>query len=942
MSHTVPRKVAAKRSGESNSNGRDLYSTNGQSSPKRSKQNVDECLSFAEVTFDINIIYKDNRKETLIKYIVALLNSVGGVIRINECGNDETKIISLRDKWMLSLEENLVDIMGQVNYKECVHFFLKTPYYYLFVRKCKRVCTQNSGLKISLSCSVRDAIYEDTVEILNRSSVSAPSCKSSSLAVSEEDMELDHDSGYPEDNLTNFSDEEHTEFRYEDKVSFEESKTVQFKIIKEGTATLEQLLKGIEKHLPNYVSAFANGCGGNVYFGIHDGGVIKGQLVKGEEEKTEVKKKIERVIDRKEPNQGRVRIWGKPDFIPKYDEQWSVKFVTVIGGPKGEERYVVVVKIFPIDGGMFLERPLAWKVDETSGGIMEIDFDEWRNKHISESDYHQEMLKRFECLTLEGLGKRVYQLKDMTTKFANNVFPAKKGWKFVPENFAQRLKLEPHKNCIQHLERILRRKYSNTKGLVMFDKSWSGNVGIDPAPKEVICDMFVFSHTSMPQMITLASERSEKVTQYNVDLAKKLKATLVGKGGCLECFMVDALVILINDVNDEMRLLSPNCYPPALPPAYTMTQDLFTKVRKALVIVLAAFESSSFNPTVGASFLYVLTPEQYKICIKEDPFVVVSAPPGTGKTVVAMERIKKLKKRNVSRVEILYICENKALKSFIWSELGDICVPVTRALLMWKIKRNESGEFDKVRHVVVDEAQNFRNKKGESWFNSVLAILNWPTSLQQDDENTSLYIFCDQLQKIRRECCGLSVLDSTGDDKTPQLLPTKCQLGTVIRNSIKIYKAWETIALKQSDFKQKNQLAIAHDYQGCDVNFVEMSSDEDTVIFSEVKDTILQILLEKSYKATDLAVLFNDKDIPIRFREYLELNAKSNITSVCDAEEFPRKGLVVDSFRRFSGLDAPVVIAVFPSTYSKYENIEKVKILLYSRAMVELYIISRA
>ena len=357
----------------------------GQSSPKRSKQNVDECLSFAEVTFDINIIYKDNRKETLIKYIVALLNSVSGVIRINECGNDETKIISQRDKWMHSLEEILVDIMGQDNYNECVHFFLKTPYYYLFVRKCKRVCTRNSGLKISLSCSVRDATYEDTLEILNRSSGSAPNSNSSSLELSEDDMELDHDSGYPEDNITNFTDEERTEFRYEDKVSFEESKTVQFKLIMKGTATLEQLLKGIEKYLPNYISAFANGRGGNVFFGIHDSGLIKGQLVKGEKEETEVKKKIERVIDRKEPNQGRVRIWGKPDFIPKYDEQWSVRFVKVIGGPKGEERYVVVVKIFPINGGMFLERPLAWKVDETSGDIMEIDFDEWRNKHISVS-----------------------------------------------------------------------------------------------------------------------------------------------------------------------------------------------------------------------------------------------------------------------------------------------------------------------------------------------------------------------------------------------------------------------------------------------------------------------------------------------------------------------------------------------------------------------------
>ena len=240
---------------------------------------------------------------------------------------------------------------------------------------------------------------------------------------------------------------------------------------------------------------------------------------------------------------------------------------------------------------------------------------------------------------------------------------AEKGLKFVPENFAEGLKLEQYKICIEHLEKILRRKYSNTEGFVMFDKSWSGNVGIDPAPKEVICDMFVMSHAGLPQMITLASEPSEKVTQYNINLAKKLKAALVSKGRCLECFLVDAQIILINDVNDKMRLLSPSNF---YPRAYKITPKLFTKIREALVIVLAGFESSSFYPTVGASFLYVLTPEQYKISIREDRFVVVSAPPGTGKTVVAMERIKRLQARNLSKVEILYICENKALKSFIW------------------------------------------------------------------------------------------------------------------------------------------------------------------------------------------------------------------------------------------------------------------------------------
>jgi hypothetical protein len=254
---------------------------------------------------------------------------------------------------------------------------------------------------------------------------------------------------------------------------------------------------------------------------------------------------------------------------------------------------------------------------------------------------------------------------------------------------------------------------------------------------------------------------------------------------------------------------------------------------------------------------------------------------------------------------------------------------------MSKIKQGQLREFNKVRHVVVDEVQHFRNETGEDWLESIsTSILKWTPDSQQHCDNTSLYIFGDGLQKIRRECLGIP-------DRPCVMLPvpTKCQLSTVIRNSIKIYKLWEEIALEQPDFEQKNHLAIAHDYQGRDINFVEISSDCENEIFSKVEGTIRQILDEKSYKAIEVAVLFNEKGLAEKFRKHLIPHFAELNIPVTDAEVFPRKGLVVDSFRRFSGLDAPVVVAVLPKTYSKYEDMNKVKILLYSRAMVEFHII---
>lgn len=248
-----------------------------------------------------------------------------------------------------------------------------------------------------------------------------------------------------------------------------------------------------------------------------------------------------------------------------------------------------------------------------------------------------------------------------------------------------------------------------------------------------------------------------------------------------------------------------------------------------------------------------------------------------------------------------------------------------------------SEEFDRIRHVVVDEAQNFQNEKGEDWFKNILEILSWPSNSQQHYKNTSLYIFCDNLQKMKRAECGLGILDS---NDMPQMLldpfPTTCKLTSVIRNSNQIYRNWENVARRQSDF-ESDSLKIAHDYEGQAVNVVKLPPYADYVyVFNEVNELINEILHEKSYKASDIAVLFTTRDIAKCFETYLRDHLAMSDICVTNAEVFPREGLVVDSFRRFSGLEAPVVIAVTPKA-NVFEHQEKVYIMLYSRAMVEFH-----
>ena len=253
----------------------------------------------------------------------------------------------------------------------------------------------------------------------------------------------------------------------------------------------------------------------------------------------------------------------------------------------------------------------------------------------------------------------------------------------------------------------------------------------------------------------------------------------------------------------------------------------------------------------------------------------------------------------------------------------DQCISITRAKFVSTLKQYGSKIFADVRHVIVDEAQKFENKGEEDWLGSILTILN---RTEITDQDTSLYIFFDELQKIRRK-------PQLHLDKFP-IQPTWCELTLVIRNSKRIYEKWNTIALQLSDHQKKIQLA--HDYEGRGVHTLTLSGYDEKEFFSNVQKEIDRVLEDNSYQPSDLAILFNEVEIAARFRKHLGVN--SNLR-VHDAEEFPRQGLVVDSFRRFSGLEAPVVMAVAPVTYTYFEHQGKVDILLFSRAMIEFYLI---
>lgn len=113
---------------------------------------------------------------------------------------------------------------------------------------------------------------------------------------------------------------------------------------------------------------------------------------------------------------------------------------------------------------------------------------------------------------------------------------------------------------------------------------------------------------------------------------------------------------------------TPCGYGSLYPENYTLTSRDIPSFLRALVIVVLCFKFY-LSDHLGCEFFNLLTPKQYELLSKnlhkaKDQCVL--GVPGTGKTIVALKIIERI--RNIfhrSTKEILYICENQALKKFV-------------------------------------------------------------------------------------------------------------------------------------------------------------------------------------------------------------------------------------------------------------------------------------
>lgn len=224
--------------------------------------------------------------------------------------------------------------------------------------------------------------------------------------------------------------------------------------------------------------------------------------------------------------------------------------------------------------------------------------------------------------------------------------------------------------------------------------------------------------------------------------------------------------------------------------------------------------------------------------------------------------------------------------------------------------------YSNVKHVIMDEVQNFRAEDGD-WLKKARALVQAPPD-DPDGDPGYLWLFIDNSQLNHYYPTGIPVEKK----QKPHFLLTK-----VIRNSKYIFE----YAKKYIN----NNAELGHDFPGDEVTHVTYSGGERPPLKALRK--VLQSLSDEGYSKGDIVVLYGKWDcIPSDLKSELDRG------EISDATENHSKRLVVSTIRMYSGLGRPVVVLVNLRKSLPYKGIEDPFYYCgITRAMVKLVILEQ-
>ena len=437
--------------------------------------------------------------------------------------------------------------------------------------------------------------------------------------------------------------------------------------------------------------------------------------------------------------------------------------------------------------------------------------------------------------------------------------------------------------------------------------SWLSHIGMEDAaqrPRGHIGDILLVTENGGVSLCTIVqhSNMENDLPKAYLMTTGRLTKLLLLKEQHQKCVLrVDCYLFILESYSVEEPLLQE--YAKSF---FVNTVDL-KHIQETLAQHIATQESYLKN-VIGEVCSYKLSAEQWEVVRQGTsvPVMVVSGPPGSGKTFLCAHCLQV----KGSKKESMYVSMNHALGAFMKSQNTCSVQTVQSDAELKTII--EQGEFDTKTCIVFDDAHRF---------SCSISTIKQLLALVKNKKEARLYVFHDNefqcFDKIENpfpemvtQCC-----------MTMRIRYAFYPLGQVHRNTRRVASFISAISFK-------GEITCLNKLEGDDVEVLAVEkpladSDDNPLIQS-----ILQVLrLEDPenhalhYAPQYIAVLI-DTDNPDQDLEQCQQIVKTYIpeVDVHSAATFPRTGIVVDCLDSFHGLDAGVCFCILSARRMKKQN----------------------